>query len=87
MLACSEVTRLLATEEIRNAPLSRRLAVRLHLMICQHCRRYVRELAAIGAAARSLAGRVPGGDSATPELERRILDAVRQPTTRDPGGI
>ena len=78
MLACSEVTRLWATEEIRRAPLTRRLAVRLHLMMCRHCRRYVRELAMIGAAARSMADRFLGSEAATSDLERRLLDMLRR---------
>jgi hypothetical protein len=52
MLACNEVTRLWASEEIRRAALGRRLAVRFHLLMCSHCSRYVQELRLIGAAVR-----------------------------------
>jgi anti-sigma factor RsiW len=52
MLPCSEVTRLIASEALRQAPIHRRLAVRLHLMMCDHCRRYARELRRLGAAIR-----------------------------------
>jgi anti-sigma factor ChrR (cupin superfamily) len=55
MLRCNEVTRLCASEDIRGAPWRTRVAVRVHLMMCRHCRRYVRELARIGAAVRALA--------------------------------
>lgn len=54
MLRCNEVTRLCASDEIRSAPLTMRLGVRMHLMMCRHCRRYVRELARIGEAVRAL---------------------------------
>lgn len=54
MLRCREVTRLHASDELASAPWRTRLGVRLHLMLCRHCRRYVRELARIGEAARAL---------------------------------
>lgn len=87
MLACNEVTRLWASEEIRTAPLSRRLAVRIHLMMCRHCRRYVRELAAIGAAARSSAMNLAGDEKAIANLERRLIDQVRRPDSPGDGGL
>ena len=76
MLACKEVTRLWATEDIRRAPLMRKLAVRIHLLMCRHCRRYVRELTAIGAAARSLGQRL-SGTAETTKLDQRILEEIR----------
>jgi predicted anti-sigma-YlaC factor YlaD len=86
MLACNEVTRLWASEEIRTAPLSRRLAVRFHLMMCEHCRRYVRELALIGAAARSSAEESAGSEPALSNLERRLIDRIRRPESPSDGG-
>lgn len=88
MLACNEVTRLWASEEIRTAPLSRRLAVRFHLMLCEHCRRYVRELATIGSAARSRARNSAASETAILNLERRLIDQIRRPDSpRDGGSI
>jgi len=52
MLSCNEVTWLCASEQLRRAPLARRVATRLHLLMCKHCSRYVRELRSIGAALR-----------------------------------
>ena len=86
MLACKDVTRLWATEEIRRAPLMRKLAVRIHLLMCRHCRRYLRELAAIGAAARSLANRLGNTDGSSADLERRVIAAVRGTRSHGPGG-
>lgn len=54
MLRCREVTRLHASDELERATLATRIGVRLHLMMCRHCRRYVRELRRIGEAVRSL---------------------------------
>ncbi len=72
MLRCKEVTRLHASDEIRSAPLMTRLGVRLHLMMCEHCRRYVRELARIGEAVRDLY-RGPVDAREQEEIVRRVL--------------
>lgn len=87
MLSCNEVARLCASEEIRRAPLAQRLAVRLHLLMCRHCRRYVRELSVIGVAAREAFDRTLGTGVDTSDLERRILaEARRSDVFRGGGG-
>ena len=78
MLLCKDVTRLAASEALQSAPLGRRLGVRLHLIMCRHCRRYVGQLAAIGAGARQLWRPVPDQDRTIRELERRILAGMAQ---------
>lgn len=78
MLSCSDVTRLCASEEVRRTPFGTRLALRLHLLMCRHCRRYVRELAAIGVAAREAFGLTRETSSDTSALEHRILAEVRR---------
>lgn len=75
MLRCHEVTRLYATDEIRSAPLRTRLAARLHLLMCRHCDRYVRELAAIGEAVRRAFRDGPEDPAKLDALARRSLDA------------
>ena len=54
MLTCKEVAESIGRDEWRDAPLWRRLALRLHLWMCPHCRRYAAQLRAIGMAARSM---------------------------------
>ncbi|RMH22326.1 MAG: anti-sigma factor [Acidobacteria bacterium] len=68
---CRQVARMLASDDLAAAGWRTRLAVRLHLALCRHCRRYAAQLAAIGEAARNLFGRDPG---APHDLERAILD-------------
>jgi len=78
MLKCREVISLIASDEWRTAPLSRRLALRLHLVMCRHCRAYANSLRRIGKAARRLySGEQPDG-----ERSERVLDAVKDATTR-----
>ena len=54
MLRCKEVTRLHASGELAIAGRVERLQVRLHLMMCRHCRRYVDQLKAIARSAAAL---------------------------------
>jgi len=54
MLRCGEVTQLCASDAVRSAPLRKRLALRFHLLMCRHCRRYLRELRAIAQAVRNV---------------------------------
>lgn len=73
MLRCKEVTRLHASDEIRSASWRTRLGVRMHLMLCRHCRRYVRELGRIGDAVRDLYRDAPGAPDRDEALLRRVL--------------
>lgn len=79
MLRCSEVTQLCASEDIRRAPLRTRMAVRIHLMMCRYCRRYVKELALIGHAARGLQREVPDEVGRHEALIRRVLSDTSPP--------
>ena len=74
MLSCKEVTRKIASDELVEAGWRERLAVRLHLIWCRHCRRYVAQLRAIGAAARNLWGARAQNARTIERLERQILE-------------
>lgn len=84
MLSCKEVTCLLAGDELEKANWGRRLAVRIHLRICRHCRRYAAQLQAIGRAARSLWGVRPADEDleALKRLEEAILKGVSRGSTK-----
>jgi hypothetical protein len=66
------VTELVARDGLPAAGFLRRLGVRLHLLYCQACRRYVRQLRALGAAARRLAFEEGPEVARLAELERAI---------------
>ena len=74
MLSCKEVTRKIASDELVEAGWRERLAVRFHLLRCRHCRRYMAQLRAIGAAARNLWGPRSEDLPTLERLEREILD-------------
>ena len=74
MLSCREVTRRIASDELVEASWGERLGVRLHLLLCRHCRRYAAQLRAIGAAARTLWGPRSEDPSTLERLERQVLE-------------
>ncbi len=74
MTSCKDVTFKIASDEFREAGWRGRLAVRLHLFLCRHCRRYAAQLRVIGAAARELCGPRSQDTSTLERLERQILE-------------
>jgi predicted anti-sigma-YlaC factor YlaD len=52
MMTCKDVSTLLSSGALSDAPLSRRLAARLHLAMCRHCRAFRRQLNVVAGAAR-----------------------------------
>lgn len=53
MLSCREVTHVVARGELEGTPWRTRLAIRMHLLMCRHCKRYVNQLRRIGDALRT----------------------------------
>ena len=78
MLSCNEVTRLYASDALGRASLVQRLSVRLHLMMCDQCSRYVRELRLIAAAARKHFEQTMPEPKRLATLEQSIKDQIRQ---------
>ncbi len=54
MPTCQQVAREIASDELATASWRRRAAARIHLLMCRHCRRYARQMRAIGSAVQSL---------------------------------
>jgi predicted anti-sigma-YlaC factor YlaD len=82
MLTCREVTRLIASGERDAAPWTRRLLVRMHLAMCDGCRRYERELAALATAARGMWRSTPDDDAAARRVQEAIRAEIRRADTR-----
>lgn len=73
MLKCHHVMHLSSDYLDGNLPLHRRLAIRLHLFICEACRRYLRQLrATVDALGGLSAPEVPE------EALQRQVDALRK---------
>jgi hypothetical protein len=73
MPTCREVTRLLASGQLEGAALAKRILTRLHLMMCDDCGRYAKELRGLGEMARE-ALRAPLDPTRLAALERAILE-------------
>lgn len=68
MYRCSEVVRIISSDEYLSAGFFKKLGIRLHLAMCRNCARYVRQLRAMGAALRK------GGET----LSASELEAARK---------
>lgn len=66
-------------DELATAPWSRRLALRVHLLACRHCRRYAAQIRAIGRAVRGLFPAHDTDPEAVQRLEERILRGAPGP--------
>jgi hypothetical protein len=62
MYRCSEVVRLISSDEYLASGIWKKLQIRLHLAMCEHCSRYARQLRALAAAVRKMGGDVPASD-------------------------
>jgi predicted anti-sigma-YlaC factor YlaD len=82
VLTCREVSRAVAADELERAGLWQRLGVRLHLLMCRHCRRYAAQLRAIGETARELF-RGETEDRGRIERLRRAVQQARPPGDGD----
>lgn len=75
---CREVAAQLSREQDTAQPTPRRLSLRLHLMMCRHCRRYERQLAWL----RQSLIRVRT-DNAEPKLPARAQARIRAQLRHD----
>jgi hypothetical protein len=73
MMSCKEVHELVASDALAEASFWRRLGLRLHLLMCQHCRTYVAQIRSIGAAAHELLREGLWDRDALDRLEADIL--------------
>ena len=84
MLRCSDVTKLVGSDGIEHAPLGTRLGVRLHLLMCRHCRAYLRSIRQLAETARQIAREAPVASVARSEdLLREVRRASATSGLRD----
>ncbi len=74
MMTCKKVANLVASDEFKEAWWGRRTGLRLHLLMCRDCRRYARQLRALGAYARNRWGPQAEDSDALQRIERKILE-------------
>ena len=76
MPTCRDVATAIAGDELRTARPGRALALRLHLLLCRHCRRYASQLRAIGTAARIMVRRRADDPEALARIRRHLLSRL-----------
>jgi len=72
MYRCSEVVRLISSDEYLSGGLFKKLGIRLHLAMCKHCKKYARQLRALAAAVRKMSDGVPAS-----ELEKAKIQILQ----------
>lgn len=85
MLTCREVSRRASALVDGEIGLRERLTIRLHLLMCVHCRRFTRQLARLVRTlkGRTLSGRVP--DGFVERVMTRLDDEASWPLDQPPG--
>ena len=74
MMTCKDVSTLVSTGALSDAPMTRRLAVRLHLAMCRHCRSFRRQVEAVARSAMRAAA--ANAAEAPREFESTIVDRL-----------
>ena len=72
MISCKDVAKLLSSDELAGLPWWKRAEVRLHLLMCQYCSRFARQIEQLRIAARRMAD--PAEED--PGLEERIINRL-----------
>ena len=76
MVRCSEVVRLIASDEYGSAGFIKRFGIRLHLAMCRNCTRYLRQLRALGAALHDGVEAVPASE--VEAARKQILEKLSE---------
>lgn len=77
MLSCKEVTELVSTSLDRKLNIRQRVGIRLHLLICEGCTNFVRQMKVVRAATRRLAEGEAGGVTETARLSEQARSRIR----------
>ena len=82
MLSCKETTRTISEGLDRKLPLRRRIALRLHVMMCSACRAYKRQVEGLnelvsGRFRRDHSSHLPESQSLSEESREKMKAALR----------
>ena len=86
MLNCRQVTRLVSRSLDARLPWPQRLGVRLHLLYCVWCRRYVAQVRFLREATRQLARKAEDAPAVTlpPQAREHVRARLRQAWRENP---
>ena len=85
MLTCKEVTQKVSQSLDRQLTLRERLSVRMHLLFCYACRRFVKQLSLLTTAVQGAISRDrlhddgKLADTARQRIRQRLQDAIGKP--------
>lgn len=78
MPTCRDATKLASRAMDERLPLSNRMALRLHLAICENCARFNRQLQEMRRLFREEIAANDGAAGLTPEARRRIASEMQK---------
>jgi hypothetical protein len=80
MLSCKETSRLISESSDRKLGLGERLGIRLHLWMCENCRRFERQMQFLRKVVRigGKTGKLPVTASLPEAARERILKTLRE---------
>ena len=81
MLKCKDVTALISSDELDDAGFFKRMEVRLHLLMCNHCNRYLSQIKSIGRGAKDNARDLEADSQQIKRMKKNIVNKVHG---RDP---
>jgi hypothetical protein len=86
MLSCKDIAQTVSIEDVVPVGWRQRLALKLHLMMCRHCRRYAQQMQTLGDAARRVFQHPPGEPSSpeAPENLTKLQSDILDQIARDP---
>ncbi len=76
MLKCSEISRLVASDETEDFGFLKRVEIRFHLFMCKHCREYEGQIRSIGQGAKKMAAEAEPDQDQLQRLEKDICGKI-----------
>ena len=76
MIDCKGVHQLVASGEEQELGFMKKMELKIHMMMCKHCRGYSDQIRAMGEAIRELCQDRPGDDELCNKLEKEVLDST-----------
>lgn len=77
MLKCKEVSQLVSTDAVEEMGFMKKVEFKMHLMMCGHCLRYVRQIKALGLGARNWAAGCEAEPQQLERMEGKVLQEVK----------
>lgn len=77
MLKCHQVSHLVSTDAVEDLGFMKKVEYHLHLFMCVHCKRYVRQIRALGRGARDVIRAYEARPQQLERMEKHVLDEVK----------